>query len=82
MCPNNTSCNQVVPVRGGPNAKLALLAGVALGEVHQADVTALHIYGSEHHPKRRAAEVDLVHNLLSALHQPHRMPLDLPSSRT
>jgi nucleotide-binding universal stress UspA family protein len=60
----------LVPVRGGPNARLALLAGVALGEVHQAEVTALHIYGSEHHPKRRAAEVDLVHNLLGQFRYP------------
>ena len=54
----------LVPVRGGPNARLALMAGVALGEVHGGQVTALHIYGAEHHPKRRAAEADLVHHLL------------------
>lgn len=54
----------LVPVRGGPNARLALMAGVALGEVHAAEVTALHIYGAEHHPRRRAAEADQVHELL------------------
>ena len=54
----------LVPVRGGPNARLALLAGVALGEVHDAAVTALHIYEAEHHPKRRAAEADMGHELL------------------
>jgi nucleotide-binding universal stress UspA family protein len=55
----------LVPIRGGPNARLALMAAVGLGEVHGAEVTALHIYGSEHHPRRRAAEADLVHDLLN-----------------
>jgi nucleotide-binding universal stress UspA family protein len=55
----------LVPIRGGPNARLALMAAVSIGEVHGADVTALHIYGSEHHPKRRAAEADQVHDLLN-----------------
>jgi nucleotide-binding universal stress UspA family protein len=54
----------LVPIRGGPNARLALMAAAGIGEVHGADVTALHIYGSEHHPKRRAAESDQVHDLL------------------
>jgi nucleotide-binding universal stress UspA family protein len=60
----------LVPIRGGPNARLALMAAVSLGAIHSADVTALHIYGSEHHPRRRAAEVDLVHDLLSEFRYP------------
>ena len=60
-----------VPIRGGPNARLALMAAVSLGEVHGADVTALHIYGSEHHPRRRAAEVDMVHDLLNEFRYRH-----------
>jgi nucleotide-binding universal stress UspA family protein len=60
----------LVPIRGGPNARLALLAGIGLGEVHGAEVTALHIYRAGDHPRRRAAEADLVHDLLSEFRYP------------
>jgi hypothetical protein len=60
----------LVPIRGGPNARLALMAATGIGEVHDADVTALHIYRSGHHPRRREAEVDQVHDLLDEIRYP------------
>ena len=60
----------LVPIRGGPNARLALMAGVGLAEVHRAEVTALHIYASEDHPRRKAAESDLVQELVADFRYP------------
>ena len=55
----------LVPVRGGPNARLALRVAAALATAWQARFTVLHLSDPRYHPDRRAQESDELAYLLS-----------------
>jgi nucleotide-binding universal stress UspA family protein len=42
----------LVPIRGGPNAKLAVRIGGAISDITGAEMTVLHVQDSRHHPDR------------------------------
>jgi nucleotide-binding universal stress UspA family protein len=56
----------LIPIRGGPNARLAVRIGAALGELAGAPTTFLHLQDRRHHPDRirreTAAFRDLAHS--------------------
>lgn len=45
----------LVPVRGGPNARLAIRIAEAIAETRNAHLTLLHVSDTRHHPQRRLA---------------------------
>jgi len=55
----------LVPVRGGPNARLALRVAAGLATAWQARFTVLHLSDPRYHPDRRAQESDELAYLLS-----------------
>lgn len=60
----------LVPVRGGPNARLALRVAAALATAWHAQFTVLHLSDPRHHPDRKAQESDELHYLLSQVEVP------------
>lgn len=55
----------LVPVRGGPNARLALRVASALAGAWQASVSVLHLTDPRHHPDRKAQESEELDFILS-----------------
>ena len=60
----------LVPVRGGPNAKLALRVATALAGAWQARCTVLHLTDPRHHPDRKAQTAEELAFLLSQVAAP------------
>jgi len=60
----------LVPVRGGPNARLALRVAAALAAAWHAQFTVLHLSDPRHHPDRKAQESEELHYLLSQVEVP------------
>lgn len=60
----------LVPVRGGPNAKLALRVAAALAGAWQARFTVLHLTDPRHHPDRKAQTSEELAFLLSQVAAP------------
>ena len=53
----------LVPVRGGPNARLAVRVALALRDAWAGRVTLLHLVNPDHHPARRHQEASEVGDL-------------------
>jgi nucleotide-binding universal stress UspA family protein len=62
----------LAPVRGGPNAQLALAVAVALSVQAGAELTVMHVYDRTHHKDRQESEAAVFHELIRAM-----PPLDL-----
>jgi len=60
----------LVPVRGGPNARLALRLAATLAGAWQARFTVLHLTDPRHHPDRKAQESAELSFLLSQVAAP------------
>ena len=56
----------VVPLRGGPNAWLALSVGMAVAADAGASLTLLHVYERGRHPRFRRHEAGVFHELAEA----------------
>jgi glycosyltransferase involved in cell wall biosynthesis len=54
----------LVPIRGGPSARLALRAAAALVGTRRVPLTALHVHDPRHSDDRRERESHLFHELL------------------
>lgn len=54
----------LVPIRGGPSARLALRAAVALAGSRRVALTALHVHDPRHSEERRVRESRQFHDLL------------------
>ena|GEM_PF-2041335 len=66
----------LVPVRGGPNAKLALRVAAALAAAWQARFAVLHLTDPRHHPDRKAQTSEDLAFLLSQVAAPAPELLD------
>jgi len=60
----------LVPVRGGPNARLALRLAATLAGAWHARFTVLHLTDPRHHPDRKAQESAELNFLLSQVAAP------------
>lgn len=52
------SIKVVVPIRGGPNARLALKVAAALTEAWSGEMSLLHLVNSDDHPDRQARDLE------------------------
>lgn len=57
----------LAPVRGGPNARLALAVAAALAAQAEARLTVMHVYDSNRHRLREQREAAVFHNLIQGV---------------
>jgi nucleotide-binding universal stress UspA family protein len=69
----------LAPLRGGPNAWLALSVASALADQARATLTLLHVYDRRHHPDLRRHEEALFHELTDAAASSHPRILEQAS---
>lgn len=72
----------VVPLRGGPNAWLALTVGLALASRFDARLNLLHVYESDQHPGLRGHEAAVFHELVRAASAANPEVLEIDSEAT
>lgn len=61
----------LAPVRGGPNARLAVRVAAALAQAWRAHLTVLHLSDPGTHPDRKAQETQALHEILAGVPGPH-----------
>ncbi|MEO8744246.1 MAG: universal stress protein [Candidatus Dormibacter sp.] len=66
----------IAPLRGGPNAFLALSVAVALACDAGAELTLLHVYDSTRHPKHLRHEEATFHELVRAAEYAHPIVIE------
>jgi glycosyltransferase involved in cell wall biosynthesis/nucleotide-binding universal stress UspA family protein len=67
----------VVPIRGGPSARLALRAAAALTSSRSVPLTALHVHDTRHSDDRRDRESRLFRDLVLAFARPGLEPVEV-----
>ncbi len=70
----------VVPIRGGPSARLALRAAVALTASRQVRLTALHVHDPRHSMDRRERDSRAYHDLVMEFGRPRVEPVEVVSA--
>jgi len=76
-----TATSILVPVRGGPSARLALGTGAALAHAFEARVTAMHVYRTPLTPDRRRKESEHFHELVAVLAHPEAEIVEVDSTQ-
>jgi glucosyl-3-phosphoglycerate synthase len=71
----------LVPVRGGPSARLALDTAEALAAANGSDLTVLHVYRPGLAPERRRREADHLRLLVADVKHPGMRLVELESDR-
>ena len=72
-----TGAGVLVPVRGGPSARLALRAAVALAMSQRARVTALHVHDPRNTPEKQERESREFHQMLSEVSRRPIKPVEV-----
>jgi nucleotide-binding universal stress UspA family protein len=71
----------LVPVRGGPNARLALTVAAAIAADADAELSVLHVYDRNHHYERREQEAFQLQQLVRAVRPLNPEVIELTSER-
>jgi glucosyl-3-phosphoglycerate synthase len=71
----------LVPVRGGPSARLALRTAGALATALRAPLTALHVYDPRHSPEKREREARQFRDLLRELNRDDVQVVEVESAQ-
>lgn len=61
------STKVIVPIRGGPNARLALRVAGALTEAWRGEISLLHLINSNDHPDRQARDLESARSTASTV---------------
>jgi nucleotide-binding universal stress UspA family protein len=70
----------LIPIRGGPNARLALRIGAALGDVAGTPTTFLHVQDRRHHPDRIRRETAAFRDLARSFATPGATQLEISAA--